>query len=794
MVVERSQRFTRERPCPICRGYSAAPRRKGRRCYGFLSSDGVYAHCTREEVAGGLARLSSSDTFAHRLVSTCDCGVTHGEFGHRTKQRITATYDYVDEEEQLLFQVLRYTPKSFKQRRPDDKGGWIWNLKGVRRVLYRLPEIIEAIHAGRAIYLTEGEKDADALVKAGEVATCNPGGARKWSPDFSEQLRDAEVVLVQDRDDNGRAHTKVVMATLAGAAKSVRVVESAAGKDAADHLEAEQPVDDFRSVSPEQDGRCTNDGSSKATRLVMMTLAEASLFHSPDGTAYCDVVVGDHRETLLMKSQAFRGWLKKRFFELEGKAPSSQAFADAMGVLEGKALYDGPERSVFVRVGALDDCIVLDLGNENWEGVVITTTGWTIVPKTELRFRRSNGMLPLPRPLRGGSLEELRPFLNVTDDDDFCLCCAWLLSALRGRGPYPIAVVQGEQGSAKSTRARVFRSLVDPSTVPLRRPPSNERDLAVAARNSHVLAFDNLSRLQPWLSDSLCALATGGGFGARALFTNADEALSDAKRPIIINGIDDMTTRPDLPDRSLVFRLQQIRESDRMDEEDFWRRFNESRPRVLGALLDAVSAALRILPSVKMARKPRMADFAKWIVAAEAACPWPAGSFLRAYLGNRSEAIELGLESDSVATAVRELGVSEAIREGTATELLEELTPLVSLITQKSRSWPKTPRSLSDRLRRLAPSLRAVGIDIEFDRREPGTGRRLIRLMACEEESTRGCVTSVTTVKEPENSVVHDASTPRCDTGVTQPDGLTSTDVTRCDEGDGRDDSPGSSS
>ena len=125
---------------------------------------------------------------------------------------------------------------------------------------------------------------------------------------------------------------------------------------------------------------------------------------------------------------------------------------------------------------------------------------------------------------------------------------AWLIQALRPQGPYPVLILQGEQGSAKTTIERMLRALVDPSTAPLRTTPRNEHDLYIAATNTWVLAFDNISNLQPWLSDALCRLSTGGGFTTRTLYENREQELFDAMRPVILNGISDVATRPDLFD------------------------------------------------------------------------------------------------------------------------------------------------------------------------------------------------------------------------------------------------------
>ena len=140
---------------------------------------------------------------------------------------------------------------------------------------------------------------------------------------------------------------------------------------------------------------------------------------------------------------------------------------------------------------------------------------------------------------------------------------AWALACLRNRGPYPVIVLSGEQGSAKSTFSAILRALLDPNTAPLRALPREDRDLFIAASNGHVLAFDNVSGLPAWISDTLCRLATGGGFAVRQLYTDQDEVLFDAARPVILNGIEDIVTRPDLADRAVFLTLEPIPEERR---------------------------------------------------------------------------------------------------------------------------------------------------------------------------------------------------------------------------------------
>ena len=235
--------------------------------------------------------------------------------------------------------------------------------------------------------------------------------------------------------------------------------------------------------------------------------------------------------------------------------------------------------------------------------------------------------------------------------------------------------------------------------------------------------------------DALCRLSTGGGFATRELYTDQDEILFDAKRPVILNGIEEIVTRGDLLDRSLIVYLPTIMDGDRRQEREFWAAFGDAHPRMLGALLDAVVCALRRLDVVDLAKPPRMADFAVWVTAAEPALGWAEGSFAKAYAKNRGAGAELELEASPVAIALR--AMMEALVkaagwdpwEGTATELLKALREHAGEEATRSRDWPKSPQALGGLLRRLAPNLRAVGIGITETRRGKGrASRKIFRL------------------------------------------------------------------
>jgi hypothetical protein len=453
---------------------------------------------------------------------------------------------------------------------------------------------------------------------------------------------------------------------------------------------------------------------SQATLAANMAI-EWDLWHTPAKEAYATIPIDDHLETWAVRSQTFKRYLAMRFFDEEGKAMNSDALSAAINLIEAKALFEGETHPVHVRVAECDGNIYLDLCNAAWQVVEITAEGWQVIDESPVRFRRSRGMLALPAPQPGGSVDELRSFLNV-DDDTWRLVVAWLVAMLRPRGPYPALALFAEQGSGKSTTGRLLRELVDPNAAPLRAEPHDGRDLMIAANNSWCLAYDNLSHVPPWLSDALCRLSTGGGFATRELYTDQDEVIFDSQRPVLLTSIEEVATRSDLLDRCLIVWLPAIPEENRRPEAELYAAFEQARPRILGALLDAVVTALRQLPTIKLPTLPRMADFALWVTAAETALGWDHGTFLAAYQGNRQSANDVALEASSVARPLLDLLDAEGAWSGTSSELLTALEGRVTDQIKRQNIWPKNARSVSGHLKRLAPNLRAGGWQVTFHR------------------------------------------------------------------------------
>lgn len=454
--------------------------------------------------------------------------------------------------------------------------------------------------------------------------------------------------------------------------------------------------------------------------ILVELASDAELFHDSQGFPFARFPVNGHYETHSIKSRgAFAEHLILLFEAKQGQPPRRDHLESAISLLGARASR-GPEHPVVTRVAMEGDEIVIDPGWNEWQVIKIGPTGYRVTMDTSLRFIRSRNLGSLPPPEPGGVIDDLKPFVNVATDGDFRLLVMFLLAALRPSGTYPVLVLTGEPGSAKTTVSGYCKKLCDPARVAaLRSLPRTERDIAVAARGCHVLAFTNISTLTTNQSDTICRISTGEGFGIRQLYTDGDEFLFDGARPFILNGIEDFMTRSDLQDRAIAIELANIAAGERKSLDELNAEFDAASPRIFGALLNALSAGLRNIAATKLPGLPRMADVVRWAVACSEELPWSADDLLADYAAMQAESATVAARSDDVGNAIIEWARVHAVREpfiGTATELLSELNSHTDEKIRDRRDWPSNGQRLSERLRRLAPALRKAGVSIERSR------------------------------------------------------------------------------
>jgi hypothetical protein len=221
-----------------------------------------------------------------------------------------------------------------------------------------------------------------------------------------------------------------------------------------------KPVGDADKTTTNGDGKQT--AKTKQADLLIEFAAQAKLFHSPppDGDAFVDIIVNDHRETHPVRGRTFRQWLRHQYFKQMKQSCSSDAMQEAVETLAAKAQFEGEEREIHCRIAGHSGAIYIDVGDATWRAIKITAVGWEVISDPPVRFRRSRGTGAIPTPISGGSVGALRAFCNVSDDE-FILLVGYMLAVLRPNSTYPVLVLTGEQGSAKTTLLKFIQRLTD---------------------------------------------------------------------------------------------------------------------------------------------------------------------------------------------------------------------------------------------------------------------------------------------------------------------------------------------
>lgn len=470
---------------------------------------------------------------------------------------------------------------------------------------------------------------------------------------------------------------------------------------------------------------------SQATQLIELVGArDVALWHSPAGDSFVTVRISEHLEHHSIGSKAFRTLLARWFWLAEGKSIGSQALQDAIGTLDGQARFEGEEYPLASRITHHCGAVWVDLGCPAWRALRIDASGHQIVSSKDVpvKFRRTRSILPIPDPEQGGTLDELRQLFSL-DDDNWMLLLGCLIGVFQADGGRAQLELVGRQGSGKSTLARMFVSLVDPSEVPVRSMPKDEEALLIAVQHRSVLALDNVSNMPGEMSDAVCRVSTGGGLGRRQLYSDSDEVLLKVQLPLVWTGIAPVTTnRPDLADRTLSVTLEPLDSTQYRSERSLLAEFEAMRPRLFGALCDAVSMALRNRDTVRLAELPRLADFALWVEAAAPAFEWEPGAFTAALGLSRINANAQAIDASPIGQLVVDFTMAQTQAwESSATDLLTVLRDRADDETRRARGFPRQANHLSNALRRLQPALITAGVYVGFGRNRDGSIIRLER-------------------------------------------------------------------
>ncbi|GHH76295.1 ATP-binding protein [Promicromonospora soli] len=443
---------------------------------------------------------------------------------------------------------------------------------------------------------------------------------------------------------------------------------------------------------------------SAAAVLVELAMDRYGFGCTPDGEPFAVPTSGGKIVRILRGGRSsLRSELAQIYQKQTGLIAGQQALSDALLVIEGTARQTEPV-AVHLRVAEHAGATWIDLGDAAERVVRVDSRGWTMADDVPVLFRRTALTAALPAPEPGGTLEDLWALLNVTASDR-PLVLAWLVAALGWENiPHPMLALLGEQGTGKSSATKSLVQLVDPSPVPLRKPPRDATGWVTAAAGSWVVGLDNISDIPGWLSDSLCRAVTGDGDVRRELYSDDGLAVFSFRRAIVMNGIDVGAMAPDLADRSIVVNLDRITETQRRPESQLVAAWEGAWPRVFGALLSQVQACKARIPSVRLDSMPRMADFAM-VLAALDQVNGTAG--LSSYRDQANTLARDAVTSDPFLAALAQ-HVTRAW-EGTAAALLD----LVQPEGIPPRTWPKSARGVTGVLKRTAPALRSAGWGVD---------------------------------------------------------------------------------
>ncbi len=444
---------------------------------------------------------------------------------------------------------------------------------------------------------------------------------------------------------------------------------------------------------------------------------------------YAAYEIGGQKLTDKATSKNFKRFARKVLRDNKINNIGDTQLSEIISNIESECIFEGSQGGVFNRVGKdADGNILINPCFQNGDIIHVTPEGWQIIPPfTHSKSKKKNsytpimiktkGMLSMPFPVRGkGNIQDLKKFLRCENDNNkFLLIVAFIIQSFFYDGPFPILVIVAEPGSGKTFSTLTIKQIIDPHEAPTLSIPRDPRDMFSTAGVSWLMAYDNFSKVHQWLSDLFCRFSTGGATIDRELFTNGEAYIYSAKRPAIVNGINDFFTYSDVLQRSIILENKRIEPNERLNESELLKEFEEKCPGIFHDILNLLSAVLRILPDIKVEAPSRMADFCTIGTAAAVSMGFNEDSFMTAYRENQRSANDITLEASIITPVLKELLNQQKYFKGSPTELLDALEGINGDVSH-SPYWPKTATVLSGNLKRLSQNFMETGIIINTGR------------------------------------------------------------------------------
>jgi hypothetical protein len=469
--------------------------------------------------------------------------------------------------------------------------------------------------------------------------------------------------------------------------------------------------------STEKDGsEEKEERRNQADRLIGYALEDVDgLFVDQHGAPHA-LIDG---ESLPLNSRCY-SWLRRLMWEREERAVNGEYLKTAAGTLAAHAEFSGDVRELHTRAAWNEGALYYEL--RPGRVVKVDAAGWDFEPNPPVLFRRFPNLKPLPDPKRGGSAKDLTGYVNLKTNRDKRLFTAYATTVPLPHVGRPIFSASGAMGSGKTTVGRILKRAWDPTVPETLR--YDRRDVLQKAAHCFIPMFDNMSSLPDEGADTFCRLVTGEADSKRRLYTDDEDVIFELRRVVILNGINLPTDRGDVLDRALVVELERISDHRRHTEEDLWERFEAEHPKLLGALFDVLSQAIAHKPSLKLSRRPRLADWGEYAASVYEVMGWGAEQFLNDWDEVVKVQNQATLDGSPVAQAIIKFMEDKQEYVVTSSELhkkLEVVAESLGVSIVRDKAWPKSARWLWKRIKEVLPLLVAVGIEATREHTDKGT-------------------------------------------------------------------------